>query len=725
MKTVNPLDQFNSHSVHYTVLACRTTEDIRAFTDQSDRAQAESLQAIDACKTLGGEVRLRNANGKVFLMLDTRRFSQFTIENFSMDTLISGFTVPGSRSPHNAAVAMSFNVIDNVGISFANFLQYLMDRKLQVSFNGMTLLVRILFVGHLADGTSKTVQSVTIPAIFDKIQVDLNDTRGVYACTLHPMIGMPSNAGYNAKWTSIGTASSYFTGAGANTLGAMVKSFEENLNAESLKRYGELNAVTQTSGQKDTTVGNFGRPVQYMITLPGDGDPTSEGGWAGFEFNGPTQHSAVETVFKQLVAAETQKATTAAEAQKKAQANANSPAKDAYVAVNPNLTITEVLDVIFSQTAKVAELGNFTKKQDQQGNLKYYKHLVTVTSDDSSFTVHIDVVEYLVPNVALNETATNQASAQSRDTQLFMYVNEAGQEVKDARHATKKLPRNFIELDYIFSGKNLDVLHLDLKIENLNWLLLRGVKLGASVLNSVSDAGQKSEDGDGVGQDTRTVQGMKAKDPLLIPQRTAAESKNFSNFAANARQTGDATPGELNQQYQRNLSAFYNAGPINAKLELRGNPDLFAQVALTQVPQHVNGLTITAAGGVTSSANTAVKSQYRANFDRNLLRLDGKTPLPRGAVDVRMLTGPSFVSSPVFVKVNVFGPNVDFTTNELIAGQNFSQKLLYDNYYWLSKITSKIDGVKFTQDLELSSYSVYGYSSPVADGGVVNKAQEK
>lgn len=86
----NDLDKFNSHSIHYVVLACRSTEDIRNFSSSS------SLQAIDRTKQLGDEVRLDSTKGRgsVYLMLDTRRFSQFMIEDFSLETLIAGFSVP-------------------------------------------------------------------------------------------------------------------------------------------------------------------------------------------------------------------------------------------------------------------------------------------------------------------------------------------------------------------------------------------------------------------------------------------------------------------------------------------------------------------------------------------------------------------------------------------------------------------------------------------------------
>lgn len=691
----NPLDSFQSHSVHYVILACRTTEDVRSFTDGSPQAQTASLQAIDNTTQLGQEVKYGRSSG-VYLLLDTRRFSQFTISNFQLETLVAGFAVPGSTTPNSTAVDMSFTVTDAYGIGFANFLQFMMDQRLQVSFDGMTLLVRVLFIGHQTDGTAKVVQSVSIPAIFNQIQVDLNDVRGVYECKCFPLVGMASNMGYNAKWSSIGRASSYFTGTGANTLGAVIKSFEERVNKELLARYASFNGETQAQGGK-TARGKFGRLVQYMITIPKE--------WEEYTFTGPTQGGAIETEFKRLIEeADAQKAKTAEEAQKKAQQNTKAPAKDSFVAVPPSCTVTEVLDIIFSQTLKVRELANFTKSQDKDGNIKFYKHFITVTSDNQSFTVHVDVAEFVVPNTSLAET-NSKATTSERDQALFKILQEPGR-------APKKVPKNFIELDYIFSGKNIDVLSLDLKIENLNFLLMQNTKLGQGEIFTAANDGQDQSNGEGTGEDKRVVYGMRPMDPMLMPRRTLGESTNHKNIAANVQDTGGRTAQAVDQQYVQNISAFYNAGPITAKLELRGNPDIMVSVSPQLIPQHVSAVTI-GDGGQASVTNDSVKQKYRESMERNLLRIAPNQPIPSGPDT--MLSGPSYLTSPVFVKVNVYGPNVDFLSQP-IAGGDFTRQLFYDNYYYLSKIVSKVDGTKFTQELELQSYSVFGFPSTNAKG---------
>lgn len=693
-KLINKLDQFQSHNVHFVVLAARTTEDVRRFTENSDTAEGESLQAIDTCSFLGDEVKLGNSSG-VFLMMDTRRFSQFTIDNFMLESTMAGFAVPGSNSPNATSQNMSFTVLDNIGISFANFLQYLMDQKLGVSFDGMVLLVKILFVGHNPDGETSTISSMAIPAIFHSITMDLNSTRGEYNCSLIPLTNMASNAGYNSKWTSIGTASSFFSGNADNTLGALVNSFERNLN--------EL-AVAEYTRQNKTGGGKFGRPVQYMITIPKD--------WEKFVFSGPSNGSSRDINFKQLLQEEETRRKKDADknnTQSAAPQNAAAPAKDSYVAVDPNLTVTEVLDVLFSQCVEIAKLGNFTRKIDtESGNIKFYKHLVSVTSDDSSFTVHIDVVEYVVPNIDAATQRSASGSAQVAEIDAQLYVDVPGNE----DHGPQKVPRNFIEFDYIFSGKNLDMLSLDIKIENLNFMLMSGVKLGQSELTSVADTAGPALDGDNNSPNTY-LGALRSKDPVMLPQRTYLENSNFSNLSGNISQkAGDDSPQAVNQQYIRNLSSYYNGGTLNAKATIRGNPAIFERITLQHIPNHVSAVTITDDSGNSSVPNPAVKSAYRTEFEREVLKISAdKIGQPVSPDSV--LTGPAYVASPVFVKINIFGPNVDFSTNQAIEG-DYTQKLFYDNYYFLDKIVSKVEGAKFTQELELRSFSVYGHKASTA-----------
>jgi hypothetical protein len=708
MKYQNSLDQFQSHSVHYIVLAARSTEAVRKFTATDPTSMKQSLLAIDGAKKLGEQLKLPGSSSLAYLMIDTRRFSQFTIDNFSMDAHIAGFNVPGSTTPSSTSMGMSFDVLDSVGISFANFLQWMMDQELQVNFDGLTLLVKLLFVGNRADGTSETIQTVTVPAILNKIQVQLTDTKGIYSCELFPLIGTPSNSKFNPKWTHIGNASSFFTGVSTNTLGDVVDSFEKRLNDESLTYYNQINVKSQQPGAENKSQpanSKFGRPVQYMITIPES--------WRKFKFNGPSSHGAAEVDFVALLKAEQASKTAKAKASKqKSSTNAQQVSQptpqDSYVSVDSTMSITEVLDFIFKQTADVMRLGNFSKTA-AGSSVKFYKNLLSMTSDDNSIVVHIDVFEFEVPNVYLNKNS--KAPLTAGDQALFAVNPETG----------KKEPKNYIELDYIFSGKNIDVLDMDLKIENMVSLLADKSKLGQAATYVAADSGQAQQtDGDGVEKDD-VITNMRAKDPVIMPMKTAAERTNYSAFnSATGPSEADDSPQTLSQRYLRNLSAFYNLGPYDAKLELRGNPDLIVFVTLTTIQPHVSSTEAGTNGGTTS--NASVKSTYRTAIEADIIGRSNGNIVRTGSSALKVqFTGPKFVTTPVFVKVNVFGPNVDFVSNDLVQGAAFQRRLLFDNYYWLSTITSKISGSKFTHELELKPYTMFGVSAVTASGPQVVK----
>jgi len=673
-RTANPLDSFQSHSIHYVILAARSTEAIRNFTGDGDTS---ALQGIDNCKNLGDEIQ--GSADKCYLVADTRRFSQFGISNFELHCTVAGFSIPGSKTPNTVGQDLGFTVTDSSGISFANFMQYLCDEKLQVSTSALIFLIKIIFTGHEPDGSTKVIQSTGIPVMLKSMSLSLTDISGVYACKCIPLIGCISNSKTNAQFTTIGSSSNYFSGNGADTLGAIIKSFEKRINEESLNRYKEQNSILQTAGEEQQKEGTrLGRPVQFMITIP----PA----WESFTFNGPAAGNAVEIDFNKLIKDQEQNK------QKKAQSSSkNVPAipTDLHVSVLPTMTVPEILDIIFSQTLQVQELANFKKTPGE--SLKFYKHVLTITSDDLSYTVHIDVAEFVVPNAP----QVIKSNALPNPSNLF--------DQKDG----KNVPKNYLEYDYIFTGLNTDVLSLDLKIENLNFILMQGSKIGQGALFSKANDAQKQKDGTVLTNDTGTAVGRHSKDPVFLRTLTRNEKTNFSNLGSTKKDsTGSAQ--SISQQYTRNIADLYSLAN-QAKMTIRGNPEYFTKIALSQIPKHTSALTLN--DNSVSKVNDTVKSSWRTEFDEKILKLNNSL--------TGVLSGPSIASTPIFVKVNIKSSNVDFKTLEPIAGQDFTKEFLSDNYYWATVIRHKIDNSIFTQEFDLTSFFIYG------DNTATERAQDE
>jgi hypothetical protein len=75
----NPLDNFRSYSYHFILSMSSTTESFRKMMGNNS-GRSPLIDAVNNVKQLGDEIVVDNS--KAYLVLDTRRFSQFSITDF-------------------------------------------------------------------------------------------------------------------------------------------------------------------------------------------------------------------------------------------------------------------------------------------------------------------------------------------------------------------------------------------------------------------------------------------------------------------------------------------------------------------------------------------------------------------------------------------------------------------------------------------------------------------
>lgn len=651
MKLKNPLDKFTSHSIHYILLGADSTFSLEPFAENVELNGSASLDAIDAAKYLGDEVSYMGRTA--YVMIDTRKFSQFTIQDVKTKVNPTSMGTNGTISPNSITSELSFTVVDPMGVLFANFLQYITDTKLKVSFSGLACMFRVLFVGHLPDGTSETVMSVAIPCVFNKIKVDATDVKGIYECSMIPLIGIGTTS--VSRWTNIGNATKFFTGQNTNTLGSMVRSFEGNLNDQSKKLFETVN---RNSSER------IGRRVEYMITIPEK--------WENYQMTGPNQGRVEETVFKK----------TPADSQP-------APAKESNFSVPPSVSITQALDLMFAQCVEIAKHMNYDKAgAESTPFLTSYKHLVNVTSDTETFMVHVDVIEYTIPNTS--KTGNTQ--------ELFYTYTSNG--------VQKTVPKNAVQFEYVYSGTNTDVLEFVMSIDNLNYVLLSPDKLGSTVLNDkVTTEGQQQKDSTG-GEHTssRLINNVKRNDPVLLNDKTWADKKNYSNIAANVGASKE-NPKEIYQEAIKNLAAFYAAGGApSASISIRGNPNLMTHTSFNNMIPHVK-------------FSESTKSEYRKKFEETVIKTNNLTSMSKGTITPEQFSGKNFTSTPMFVKLDIYGQNTDMenyglTTHEIDPAVDATKLFFDENYYMCFEIETEIvDGYGFRQKLHLTPYSIFGFTT--------------
>lgn len=694
LSLVNPLDKFTSYSTHFVVLAARTTENARVFTD--DKQNEATLDAINRVDFLGERVPYEKAKGDVYLVMDTRRFSQFTVETMKYESLINGLSAGQSHA--NLVNIIEMTVLDSVGISFINYMQWLMDTKMQTNFDGLIFLIRVIFVGHTDGGGSETVQSITIPCHLFKMEVNLDYAKGIYNLEFMPNFNF--SPAQHSRWLNIGTASTFFSGKGNSTLGGMIRGFEERLNKQSAEYYDKVELKIRQAGRTPKpTSGKFGRLVKYQVTIPAE--------WEGLKFTGASVNSSEERNFiDELKKAEAAK-TPAQQKETKATDGKEVPTKDAHMAVDAGMLITEVLDLMFKQVKEISDFANSEKVSSTDQFIRFYKHVISISSDEDTVIVHVDVVPFDVPNLKPPSQSAGQAVSQHESK---FYV-----EVPGPNGTKKRVPKNYFELNYIFTGKNLDILNFDMKIQDLQFMLAANVRVSEGELMAQALQGQTDKPAEAAGakpEKRPEVLSLRAYDPMLLPMLTEAQSKSFSNFTSFRSTQAEREAVASQQQYARNLSSFYAISPVQVAMTIKGNPDIMAKFNISQPSPHVNTSTSTDGTGAVSNTSQDARTAYRQEFERKILNKNdgeitrGKTP---GTFTVNpQLGSDSYVSTPVFVRVVVKGPNVDFVSNQLVQGEEFAKEVLFDNYYVVFKVANIIERGVFTQQLELWSHNVFG-----------------
>ena len=673
----NPLDDFQSYSVHYVLLACRTTVAAKEFAD--DTQAVASLQAIENAKYLGSPVEFGNSSEDIFLILDTRRFGQFSVESLKYDVYINGLQKGASTS--NLAADLSMVVLDSVGISFANFMQWLMDEQMKTNYDGLVFMLRTIFVGHNADGTSSTVQTETIPMHLTRMEINLDFAKGAY--TLEFMPNMNFDVNRYGRFLTVSSATTYTSGAD-NLLGGLVNSFESELNRKSTQYFDSVQKTVQDAAKsRGTTAAALGRKVQYMITIPER--------WNTFKVIGANPNERLETLFQRTTPGTTPPAPKGGEI------------KNVAVGVARGTELTKALTTIFSQVPEVAELGNFaSQKPGKAGGVTFYKYLVGITSDDTVMTVHVDVVEFRVPDIFTRDK--KDANSVSTDDSAFYKTMPDG----------RRIPLDFVEYDYIFTGKNKDILNFEMKIQDFQFLLASNLRAGDNAMRGVSDSnGNTNATNTANGEDADSLIYARPFDPLVMPLDSESALMNFSKYTIAQSEKSKEIIAK-SQQYSKNLSTFYAGSPITVVMTIKGNPLIMHKFNMGRILEHVPEV----AGSKQSDGTSASKSAYRAKLEEDILKANPGQFSNNGGTFVMQNTGlsdKSYAVSPVFARVNIKGPNVDFRTNEPVDdGSPYASSVLSDNFYTIFKLSNTISSGMFTQEIELYSHNIFGSGNKIS-----------
>ena len=690
-KPANLLDKYESYSVHHVIIACRSTVRAESITSRVDADMARVNNAINAAKYLGDVVQIDDSAQDAFLVLDTRRFGQYSVESLRYDVNVNGLAKTGSHT--HLVSELKMQIIDESGISFAKFIQWIMDDRLKTNFDGLVFVLKTIFIGHESDGRTSEVHAECIPMTLVRMDVDLSYDKGLYEMEFAPNVNF--NAVTQSRYLNIATATTAWTKPGGK-LGDVVQSFEDNLNTVSKKFYDDIQREANVAingsdyGSNGKPPVKYGRLIQYMITIP----PS----WNDFEFAGSNigsvpEQKAEKAAPKTQVPMVDGKPSLAGSAISSG-TNTTGGVGSAYASAARGTSIMSALDGIFKQVYQIAEMGNFTKEPGKDNIITFYKHIIGLTSSDTHLIVHVDVVEFRIPNVQALQSIANDKTSVSTNMEEFITTTPVKKPTDKEDGVGKikpKIIKDLLEWDYIFTSKNDSILSFDLKIQDFNALIQGNLRIGDGAIRESIDSASAPKPASA----TEAIF-IREYDPVLMPENTAEALKNFrdSSMLLKNRAEQGVTIQKV-QKYHQNLTAFYATNTSDVVMTIRGNPEIFQKFNVGEVLKHTE---------ITD------KTAYREDLEKRIIKAnpDKITKDQNGSFRLTSLSEKSYAATPVFARLNIRGPNVDFLSNGAGGSEgDYSTTLFEDNFYMITKVTHIFNRSVFTQEINLKNFNIY------------------
>lgn len=655
----NPLDRFRSYAYHHILMISNSTEAFRNFLNPTvGDSSGSSLSNLKL-----GEKNIVSGNSGFYVICDTRKNSYFSINELSYT---SSPSVGNSRYANVIMSSIDMSIIDTTGIALLNYLNWICNSELDISLYKASFLLKTIFIGHTYDGNTETVYQDAIPMVL----IDLQVSPSAHGANAHAKFSPIENGAglYVSDYSRIFD----IPGISSNTglLKDAVKSFESQLNQKSREWYRslQLKVLENTSTKTETPAKGYGKLVQYMFTIPDD--------WADFKINGVVD-AAVETSFK-----------------KNNEKKTDTKGVLIGLKTSPASNILEVLEILMKQSDDVQKLASNKNRED--GFLRGYRILPNVTSDDDTVVVHYDVVNYCIP-----KKEDNSAKKEGQDE--VKKINDQFQ-IDDTK--------NVMFFDYIFTGKNSDILDFQMKINDVQIYLADNIMIGAETSREVKkDQTDKSSD-EASTKPKEAVLKIRSGDPITPPMKTGSQYQNMS-WITEADSKKDSI--KARQQFIHNMSLAHGVSSFNVIMKIRGNPDLYGRFTDSSLMPHVKIIdNVKDVKYVTSddkfingvNGNYLLENDVKTYLDAKKARIE--------ALGAKGTNAPAL--TPFYLKIKIMGQNFDINDKSENAFSNFKpfEQFWYDGYYQVVKIDHRFMNGKFYQELLIGAIplDLYGQTQP-------------
>ena len=683
------------------------------------------LSAVNSTK-LGDRIKVNGESA--YLLIDTRKYSQFSVQKFE-STQIYG--TGSTENPSVPASTMKMTVVDSTGLTFFNFLMHTMKNRIQSTRASAFFMLSIIFTGHndTYPQQTETVSTCFIPMILVNMGFKFDSTGSIYDMEFMEIEGNPG-AGV-PQMIQLGDIQAVSTEGKANTVGGMLQALEDRLNLNSVRFYhkytntaldkrdeagggltfpGEIGGNSGIPGWDSALAksrfAQAGKLVQYMITVPKE--------WENFLVNTAGKSRTAEQIFEARTKAQRDaQAAAASAAVSAAEAAGNQDAidtaikaRDSYSSFSYTTTIQDAIKIILESSNQYLELASTEKRR--KGEAIVHKTVLNITSDDTTYVMHYDIYPYNAPKM---EASKNGDTVETKPDQKL-----SNGQVK-----------NLLTYDYVFSGRNSHI--LDLNIEFSPQAGAAGLdvdlNMGQSRFAENSEAGQNfeyvddaSSYGENESKDYNPL--MRPGEPVFIPVKTREQQLNFTTQNTEELKKNQALNTlKAKQEHTSTLAVLHFLGSLNAQMTIRGNPNLFRKYADRNsrggIPRHTLVMKTDDLKDVTAGqAETFFTNSVKGKVSSGKKEYMDTYVVPRisaagnGGDSDPIMHGGDVAANPLFAKINIYAPNVDFLGNTIPGNAAFTNRFFYNGVYLVAYITHIFDGGNFTQHLSLIPYDIDG-----------------
>lgn len=591
-KPENKLNYYRSYSYHHVLIAANSTTVADAMnTSEFDFSRFFRKNPGRMAKDIEVQT-LNNRTGQYVVILNTAQDTDFYIEDLTWTSIVIPSKKETKMSYTLGGLEGTMIITEPNGARFFNYLNDVFS-LLKCDPIGINFILKTYFVGYPADNDGNTnpnkatvIESVS-PLSFSLYDI-VNEFDQSGARYTISFLGNVNGTAKLPSFSRIPTGGNFIQ---SNKLSDTMVNLEKVLNHQSKLAFDKHVADLRSSGQTDIR----NRRVKYEIVLD---DVYKKSKYVVDNFNG--RESGTE------------------------------PYKGVVV-LSPDWTIEKAIDEIMYHCKQVLDEAAGVVDPSTGEKTKYlYKITSTINSTIlEEPDANGEYGEYkLTFVIRRQQVIENSKTLEAKATEIGL---------TDETLATKTL-----EFDYIFTGKNVDIIEFDMTMDMgmQMFLMLKprnNVLTLKEQLNSNADVNKK---------------------PIgVTPKDNFYETRSYSPIGP-AISLGDSN--KINHkpfsaeytEFRSLLNTLATLSAIDCKVTIRGNPDLLNSYILTP--------------GQATDENALANS----------------------------IIG-DWRSTPGLVKINIRMVNDD------INGETFTEPFWYQGYYMIQEVVHKFSEGDFTQELQL------------------------